>query len=215
VKPTNTFYYAKLPPVYNGAESSLRPSRQNSSPQMITFLMETIDRLLDGKIISSTGAFHVSAASQKRIGWMTIFRGFWSRKWLNAHITYGNAVPLRDPEDQEQRTKHKDRWLNKVSSFIMRQCHQLWLMCNNERHGVTPAEKAAALRTTAERELTYLFERRADCKPRHRFLFCTTLAEHKRHTITEIRNWLSMHSSIIRISCAPHRDGTPLQPAGT
>jgi hypothetical protein len=143
---------------------------------MITFLMETIDRLLDGKIISSTCTFHAIAASQKRIGWMTIFRGFWSRKWLDAHITYVNAVLLRDPKDQEQRTKHQDRWLNKVSSFVMRQCHQLWLMRNNERHGVSPAEKAAALRTMAERELAHLYDRRADCEPCCRFLFCTTLA---------------------------------------
>jgi hypothetical protein len=182
---------------------------------MTTFLIETIDQLLDGKIISCTGTFHEIAQSQQRIGWMPIFRGFWSHKWLDAHISHVNSASLRDPKDQEQRSKHQDRWLNKVSSFVMRQCHQLWLLRNIERHGVTPAEKAAALRTTAERELAQLYDRCADCEPRQRLLFCTTLAEHQCHNLTDIRNWISMHSSIIRISCDGHREGPSLQPAGT
>jgi hypothetical protein len=51
-------------------------ARLHTSPLMITFLMETIDRLLDGKIIPSTGTSHEIVQSQKRIGWMTIFRSF-------------------------------------------------------------------------------------------------------------------------------------------
>jgi hypothetical protein len=175
---------------------------------MITFLKETIDRLLNGKIISCTGTFHEITVSQNRIGWMTIFRGFWSQKWLDAHIAHVQAVPLRDPKDQETRQKHQDRWLTKVSSFVMRQCHKLWLLRNSERHGVTPAEKAAALRTTAEHELAQLYDRRDDCEHRHRQLFFPTL-------VHEIWNWISMHSLIIRISCSRHREAQPPQIAVT
>jgi hypothetical protein len=78
--------------------------------------------------------------------------------------------------------------MNQVSSFVMRQCHKLWILRNNERHGVTPVEKAAALRTTAERELARLYSRRDDCEPRHRPLFFPTLADHTRQTLPEIRN---------------------------
>jgi hypothetical protein len=39
----------------------------------------------------------------------------------------------------------------------MRQCHKLWILLNNEHHGVTPVEKAAALRITAEGELVKLY----------------------------------------------------------
>jgi hypothetical protein len=51
-------------------------TRLYTSPRMTTFLIETIDRLLDGKTISCSGTFREIAQSQKRIGWMTIFRGF-------------------------------------------------------------------------------------------------------------------------------------------
>jgi hypothetical protein len=78
--------------------------------------------------------------------WMSIFRGFWSHEWLVAHIAHVRSVPLRDPKHQETRNKHQDRWLNSVLRFVMRKCHQLWKLRNNERHGVTPAGKASALR---------------------------------------------------------------------
>jgi hypothetical protein len=94
----------------------------------------------------------------------------------------------------------------------MRKCRQLWKLRNNERHGVTPAEKAVALRVTAERELAAIYARREDCEPRHRNLFLLTLAEHNRQPLSEIRNWISMHSSIIRISCQRHLEA---QIAGT
>jgi hypothetical protein len=83
----------------------------------------------------------------------------------------------------------------------MQQCHKLWILRNNERHGVTPAEKATALRTTAERELVALYDQRDECEHRHRRLFFPTLGDHNRQTLPERRNWISMHSSIIRISC--------------
>jgi hypothetical protein len=163
-------------------------TRLYTSPAMTTFLKETIDRLLDGKIISCYGTFQEITASQNRIGWMTIFRGFWSHKWLDVHIAHVQAVPLRDQQDQEKRQKHQDRWLTTVSRFVMRQCHQLWKLRNNERHGVTPVEKSAALRITAERELAKLYDRHDYCEPRHRDLFFSTLVEHTRQNLLEIRN---------------------------
>jgi hypothetical protein len=102
---------------------------------------------------SCTWTFQEIATNQNRIGWMTIFRGFWSNKWLEAHIAHLAEVPMRDQTDQEKKSKHQDRWLNTVSRLVMKQCHKLWIRRNNDCHGVTPAEKAAALRTTAEREL--------------------------------------------------------------
>jgi hypothetical protein len=143
---------------------------------------------------------------------MSIFRGFWSHEWLDAHIAHVRSVLLRDPKDQETRNKHQDRWLNSVSRFVMRKCHQLWKLRNIERHAVTLAGKASALRIMAERELAQLYDRRADCEPCHRNLFFTTLVAHSRQTLSEIRNWIAMHSSIIRISCQRHLEA---QIAGT
>jgi hypothetical protein len=182
---------------------------------MIMFLKHTIDRFLDGNIFSCTGMFHEIAASQNRIGWMSLFRGFWSNKWLQAYLAHVRAVPLQDPKDQETRQKHQDRWLNTVARFVMRKCHHLWKLRNDEHHGVTPGEIATAFRTTAERELAKLYDRREDCKPRHRSLFFSTLEDHKRQTLSEIRNWISMHSSIIRSSCERHLVALIPQIAGT
>jgi hypothetical protein len=116
-------------------------TRLYTSPTMITFLKETIDRLLDGKIISCTGTFRDIVVSQNRIGWMSLFRGFWSHKWLDAHLAHVREVPLRNQTAQENHSKHQDRWLNTVSRFVMRKCHQLWKLRNNERHGVTRTRK--------------------------------------------------------------------------
>jgi hypothetical protein len=190
-------------------------ARLFTAPSMQTFMIETIDCLLDGRIILSTGPFSTIAASQNRIGWMQIFRGYWSQSWLEAHIAQVHTFPVRNPKDQEQHQKQQDRWMNKVSSFVMRRCHKLWLLRNNERHGLTPVEKTAALRVTAERELDRLYDFRTACEPRHHLLFFTDLAEHKRQPLQEIRNWISLQSSIIKISCECHRDANQHQHAGT
>jgi hypothetical protein len=182
---------------------------------MIMFLKDTLDRLLDGNIIPCTGMFHEIAACQNRIGWMSLFRGFWSNKWLEAHLVHVSAVPLQDPKDQETHQKHQDRWIKTVARFVMRKCHQLWKLRKDERHGVTPGEKVTALRTTAERELAKLYDQRDECEPRHRSLFVPTLEDHNRQTLSEIRNWISMHSSIIRISCERHLEALISQIAGT
>jgi hypothetical protein len=171
--------------------------------------------VLPGVLISCTGTFHEIAVSQNQIGWMSLFWGFWSHKWLDAHLAHVRAVPLQDPKDQETRQKHQDRWLNTVTRFVMRKCHQLWKLRNNEHHGVTPGEKAAALRITAERELAKLYDRREDCEPCHRRLFFPTLVEHNHQTLSEIRHWISMHSSIIRISCERNLEALIPQIAGT
>jgi hypothetical protein len=47
-------------------------TRLYTSPMMIPYLKETIDRLLDGKTISCTGTFHEIAASQNWIGWIRL-----------------------------------------------------------------------------------------------------------------------------------------------
>lgn len=59
---------------------------------------------------------------------------------------------------------------------------------------------------TAERELDRLYAAVTQCEPRHRASFCATIEEHKRQTVTEIRNWISMNTDIIRISCVRHRE---------
>jgi hypothetical protein len=71
------------------------------------------------------------------------------------------------------------------------------------------------LRVTAERELDRLYNFRTACEPRHRLLFYTDIAEHKRQPLQEIRNWISLQSSIIKISCERYREATQPQHAGT
>jgi hypothetical protein len=155
------------------------------------------------------------AQSQASIGWLPLFRGFWSQSWLDTHQTLVTLRPGRTPKEQAKRLKHQDQWLASVVSFILRQTHQLWLLRNNERHGVTPAEKESRLRITIERELEALYASRPDCQPQHRTLFMADIATHRQKPLMEIRNWLSMYSTIIKISCQRHLDDQVLGSAVT
>jgi hypothetical protein len=83
----------------------------------------------------------------------------------------------------------------------MRQVHQLWMLRNNERHGVTPAEKETRLRITVERELDQVYARRDFCEPCHQAIFYADIAQHKQQPLLELRNWLSMYTVLVKISC--------------
>jgi hypothetical protein len=152
---------------------------------------------------------------QTAIGWMQIFRGLWSNSWLAAHQALILLHPGRTPTVQAKCLKHQDQWLASVASFVMRQAHQLWILRNNERHGVTPAEKASRLRITIERELEEIYATRMPCQLQHHTLFMDDIALHKTKPLLEIRNWISMYSVIIKISCRHHLDAQVINHAGT
>jgi hypothetical protein len=88
----------------------------------------------------------------------------------------------------------------------MRQVHKLWILRNNERHGVTPAEKESRLRITVERELAIVYASRESCQPCHQAIFHASIETHKRKPLLEIRNWLSMYGVLIQLSCKRRQD---------
>jgi hypothetical protein len=137
-----------------------------TDPPLQDYLLTTLQRVLEGQQIAPrTGQFTQIAASQTKIGWLCLFHGFWSSTWLDEHLRRVNEFPLRSPREQTARQKHQDRWLHNVNAFIVGQCHKLWLLRNTERHGVTPAERAACLRITTERELARLYNSRPFSTP--------------------------------------------------
>jgi hypothetical protein len=103
--------------------------------------------------------------------------------------------------NQKSRYKQQYQWLGKVVGFVMRQVHQLWMLRNNERHGVTPAEKETRLRITVERELDQVYASRALCEPCHQAIFYNDINIHKQQPLLALRNWLSMYTVLIQISC--------------
>jgi hypothetical protein len=113
-------------------------------------LKTVFDHLFEGRIIPHHNDFLAIVETQASIGWMPLFRGYWSTKWLRAHQNLVLTTLVLNVEDQKSRHKHQDQWLGKVASFVMRQVHQLWMLRNNERHGVTPAKKETRLRITVE-----------------------------------------------------------------
>jgi hypothetical protein len=168
---------------------------------LITFLKTVFERLFDGRIIPQNNEFSAIMQTQASIGWMPLFRGYWSTEWLVAHQTLVRTSPVLNAADQKSRTKHQDQWLGKVASFVMRQIHQLWMLRNNERHGVTPAEKETRMRITVERELDQVYAKRLSCELCHQAIFYDDISLHKRQPLLELRNWLSMYSVLIKISC--------------
>jgi hypothetical protein len=189
-------------------------TRLLTDPPLQAYILETSSRLFAGRIIASTGPFQAVARSQLKIGWIGLFRGFWSSEWQEAHLRSVNGAPLWSPTDQAKRQKTQDRWLSNVNSFVMRQCHNLWLLRNNERHGVTLAQREACLHITAERELDRLYDRRPFCEPHTRTFFYASVTDHKLQPLPEIRNWFSMYETVIGISCKRQLEALPT-PAGT
>jgi hypothetical protein len=132
---------------------------------------------------------------------MPLFRGYWSKAWLSAYQNLVLTSPVLNVADQKSRYKHQDQWLGKVVGFVMRQVHQLWMLRNNERHGVTPAEKETRLRITVERELDQVYVSRELCEPCHQAIFYNDINRHKQQPLLALRNWLAMYTLLIQISC--------------
>jgi hypothetical protein len=106
--------------------------RPYTGATMITFLKTVFDELFEGRIIPHHNEFVDIVQTQASIGWMPLFRGYWSKAWLSAHQNLVLTAPVLNVADQKSRYKHQDQWLGKVASFIMRQVYQLWMLRNNE-----------------------------------------------------------------------------------
>jgi hypothetical protein len=83
----------------------------------------------------------------------------------------------------------------------MRQVHQVWMLRNNKRHGVTPAEKETRMRITVERELDQVYAKQLSCELCHQAIFYDDISLHKKQPLLELRNWLSIYTVLIQISC--------------
>jgi hypothetical protein len=175
--------------------------RLHTATSMITFITTVFDRLFDGRIIPQNAEFADILITQASIGWMPLFRGYWSTEWLVSHQHLVLTSPVLNVAHQKSRCKHQDQWLGKVASFVMRQVHQLWMLRNNERHGVTPAEKETRMRITVERELDQVYANRLSCELCHQAIFYDDITLHKKQPLLELRNWLSMYTVLIKISC--------------
>ena len=108
--------------------------------------------------------------------------------------------------------KHQDQWLASVARFVMHQVYQLWILRNNERHGTTPAERVTRLRVTVERELEAMYACQTSCQPQHQAIFHADLTTHKKKSLIEIRNWLSIYSVTIKLSCKRQKDASAILP---
>jgi hypothetical protein len=155
---------------------------------MITFMKTVFDRLFEGHIIPQHTAFRDIVETQASIGWMPLFRGYWSSSWLRAHQHLVLTSPVLNIANQKSRYKHQAQWLGKVVGFVMRQVHQLWMLRNNERHGVTPAKKETCMRITVERELDQVYASQALCEPCHQAIFYADINIHKQQPLLALRN---------------------------
>jgi hypothetical protein len=163
-------------------------SKLQTDETLIVFLQNTSEKLFASRIIPSQDpAFTEIIDSQAAIGWMSIYRGFWSLEWLETHKALILTSPMRNPTEQNKHYKNQDEWLSRVASFVMRQANQLWTLRNEERHGLTPAEKEFRLWTTIERELDEIYTKRHQCELQHRAIsFKATVELHKRQSLLEI-----------------------------
>jgi hypothetical protein len=157
---------------------SKEPDRLRTDPPLRDYPVSTLTAVLESRQIPTDGQFHTLATSQTRIGWLCLFRGFWSLEWLQEHL-------------------HRQ-----VTRFVITHSHKLWMLRNQERHGVTPAEREACLRITVKRELDRLYNSSCHCEPHTRTMYFPTVAAHKLNLLYEIRNWIVMYEDVIRISCA-------------
>jgi hypothetical protein len=115
-------------------ETELR--RLQTSAPLILFLVSVFQSLLARNPIPPSAGFGDIFESQASIGWMAIFRGYWSSEWFVAHHHLVLTLPVLNTAKQKERYKKQDQWLGKVASLVMRQVHNLWILRNNEQHGV-------------------------------------------------------------------------------
>jgi hypothetical protein len=88
-------------------------SHLHIATSMTTFIKTVFDCLLNGLIIPQNNEFADIMKTQASIGWMPIFRGYWSTEWLVAHQNLVLTSPVLNAADQQSRYKHQDQCLEK------------------------------------------------------------------------------------------------------
>ena len=83
---------------------------------------------------------------------------------MAAHLCMHCACsPVLSLSIQAKQYKTQDKWLKQLASF---RDEQVRSSCNNEKHGVMPAERESHLHITAEHELEHIYACQDQCEPR-------------------------------------------------
>lgn len=82
---------------------------------------------------------------------------------MAAHLCMHCACsPVLSLSIQAKQYKTQDKWLKQLASF---RDEQVRSSCNNEKHGVMPAERESHLHITAEHELEHIYACQDQCEP--------------------------------------------------
>jgi hypothetical protein len=132
--------------------------------------------------------FHQLICSQEAIGWDHLVRGCFLRQWAVLQQDYYYRVYPNSKFDPA-------KWHHKLVNPMLINCHNLWTLCNDERHG---KEKILA---QLERDLIEIYKYKSEVLALDRDIFSTPIPQLLTLPPSEITKWIVSRCPIILQSC--------------
>jgi hypothetical protein len=127
---------------------------------------------------------------QDTIGWDHFLRGKLSKEWASLQQDY---IYRTKPNSKFDRAK----WLRQIIKPLILNCHDLWTLRNEERHGHDSASKQQKLAEQVRRDLRAIYSLEDEVLASDRDLFSTPLDDFLAEPTYSIQCWLRSHKPII------------------
>lgn len=133
---------------------------------------------------------HYLIEFQKKIGWLNLFKGLWSKRWLSIHEEYceNNNIP------------QNRLWTIGVTSLCWTMWLKLWKKRNWYHHGVEQYTKLQKRRQKLEYQLKYLYDKKSKTLAMDQDIFRDSVEEHLVESTFRIKMWISINKPLISLS---------------
>jgi hypothetical protein len=131
--------------------------------------------------------------TQEAIGWGHLVRGRLSSEWANLQQDYVYRVLPKTKFDAA-------KWHRKIVNPMLVDCHNLWILRNEERHGKEQTQKRTRRLAQLERELIELYKYHTEVLASDRDIFSTPISGFLTLPPAEITKWIKSRKPIILFS---------------
>jgi hypothetical protein len=167
-------------------------SRTKTDTQLVQeTIINVLGRALSGQPISVGGIFNVALRAQEKIGWRSMFQGYWASEWQTAYIDKYATPAVENTADKLQRQTNMERWQAQLIKTVWTNMVNLWKVRNEEQHGRDKETRENACHEVLTNELKLLYDNREQYPDGVQNILQNTFADHCRDKASQIEDWLN------------------------
>jgi exonuclease III len=178
-------------------------TKSSTDDQLQETIIDSIDRAIANRSVSTHGPFHRALEAQERIGWIHMLQGYWSQEWQAAYVHTYKIPPDENRKEKNKRILHMACWQKNLIQHVWEEMIKLWKLRNDERHGWDKESRDISRREVLHYELAEIYGRKNEYPLRVQRLLRASYEVHIQETVTKLADWLEAYKGTFAITWSP------------